>query len=264
MQLTNDTPTRREAHASLLVLAAALVVGTLVAFFTYSDYGPAYDAAFQAKYGELALRYFESGDTSCNEFHDLRFYGPLFEMLPAWIYEGTELHKYEVRHLFFGLLMLTCLPAVWLFARKFGDPWVAIFAVLAVVALPRFYGHWFNNSKDASFALCVTWFLWSVAHLFQRSRLPWSRAILCGIAMGLALCSRVGGFPLFVLFLGTGAGLWWLGGRDRNTPWTTACAQLATRSAVVVLVAWPVMVAPLALGPRRGRRPSHRGDSEGR
>lgn len=242
-----EQPSRQEQLLIQVVLWASLAVGLVVALLTYADYGPTYDAYIQANYGELALRYFQTGgeDRSCNEWLDLRFYGPLVEIIPAWIYEGGEHNKYHVRHLFLGLLALTTLPAVWLLGRKFADLRIAAFAVPAVATLPRFYGHWFNNSKDTSFAVLVLWFMFALIHMFSEARIRWHRCILCGVAMGLALCSRAGGFPLFVMFMGIATLSWLVARRDpADGSIGSAAVGALPKLLVVVVVAWPIMVAP--------------------
>ena len=243
-----ESASRGERRLSLLVLALALVTGLVVVATTYRDYGATWDEGVQARYGQLALRYFESGgeDRACNEFLDLRYYGPLVEMIPALVERGEGRRTFEVRHLFLGLLSVLSLPALWLYARSMRGPLLAAFGLMAIATMPRFFGHWFNNSKDTSFALAVMWFMASLAALFSGPRLPWPRVVLCGIATGLGLCARPGGLPLFVLFAGAGALAWLLTrepGQGGETVWR-AVRQLLVKGVAVFAIAWAVMVAP--------------------
>ena len=256
-------PSAGEARLAWLVLWIALAVGLVAVVWTYRDFGPTADESVQAKYGELTLDYFRSGgeDKSCNAFMDLRFYGPLVEALPALFYTPGEPGKYEARHLFLALLALLCIPAVWLYGRRFGDVHVGAFAVLAVATLPRFCGHWFNNSKDVTFAVAVLWLLYSLAATFTGPSVRWRRVVWCGVAMGLALCARPGGFPLFSVFL-VGAATTWVLTREpsqrsqrsqRSQPsqsgapgdslWAVSW-RLLPKLVAVVAIAWPIMVAP--------------------
>ena len=230
-----------------------LGVGLAVVALTFRDFGPTYDEAVQAGLGELALGYFESGGED-RTFEapppplpdDLHLYGPLVEMIPALFYEGESPAKYHTRHLYLGLLSLASVVAVWLYGKRFGDARVALFSVLIVATLPRLYGHAFINSKDIPFALSVIWFLWSLAALFADSRLRASRLVVCGIALGLGLCARPGGMPLFAMFL-FGAALIWLVTRERGPgepSHVRAALALAPRMLVVLAIAWPIMVAP--------------------
>jgi hypothetical protein len=228
-----------------------LALGVVVVVATHRDFGPTPDEGVQATYGELALRYFASGgaDTACNEYLDLRFYGPLVEMLSALFYDPAVGGKYEVRHLVLGLLSLLVIPGVWLYARISGLPGLPFFAVLAVVALPRFFGHWFNNSKDMPFALAVTWFMIALAWVVRDPGWRWRQVLVCAATMGLALCVRPGGFPILLLFLLAAVAIGEVGARRVDPYRSRAVARrsivgIAARVALVPLLAWVVMVLP--------------------
>ena len=128
-----DSPDSPE-RGGVWVLVATMVVALVGVLVGYRDYGPTWDEGVQARYGELALDYFRSGgeDRSCDEYLDLRYYGPLVEMIPALVDRSDGPRKYEIRHLFLGLLFVVSLPAVWLLARRLRVPWAAAFAVVAV------------------------------------------------------------------------------------------------------------------------------------
>ena len=221
-----------------------LGLGVLLVLLTWRDYGATWDEGLQARYGELCLRYFLSAgaDDACNSFEDLRFYGPLFEMLPALFYSPGEPGRFEVRHLFLGLLAASSLPGIWLFARRLGGTRVALFSVLAAGSIPRFYGHWFNNPKDLPFAVAMIWFMVALGALFGGARLRRRDAIACGLATGLVLCARPGGLPLLVLFLGGGAFLWWIAREPRGESTVRAARSLSGHLLTVLAIAWPMMV----------------------
>lgn len=174
--------------------------GMAAVALVHQDYGATWDEGAQAKYGELALAYFASGleDTACNDFLDLRLYGPLYEMIPAAVYGPGN--RFEVRHLFFGLLGVWILPAVALYGRLFRVPRLAPLAVVALCMLPRFVGHLCNNSKDVPFALATAWFLLAATWLALRGA-SWRRVLACGGALGLTAWARPGGVPLMVVYL---------------------------------------------------------------
>ena len=246
---TEQTISRRVTDLTLprLLPWALIIIGVVVAALTFQDYGPTPDDAVQATYGELALRYFTSAgaDTACNNFINLRFYGPLVEMVPALFYDADRSGKFEARHLILGLLALLSIPAVWSYGRRFDLPGLPLFAVLAVSTLPRFYGHWFNNSKDMPFAVAMIWFMVALAWLVVDPRWQWRQMIACGLAMGIVLCVRPGGFPILLLFLAGAAALGILATRSRGSRvpgqrWL----QRVPRVAIVPLVAWVVMVLP--------------------
>ena len=238
-----------EIRLARIAFWVVTAVGLAVALLTYADYGATWDEGVQADYGELALDYFQSGgeDTSCNEYKDLKYYGPLVELIPAWFHQGAEgARRYEIRHLFLGILSVLSLGGVWIYGRALRGTSVAILGVLAVATLPRLYGHTFNNSKDASFALAVLWFMAALAWLFGTREVRWSRALAVGVAMGLGLCMRPGGFPLFVLFGGSATLTWLLSrqGEAYRMPFWKAALGLLPKLALVFVVAWGIMVAP--------------------
>ncbi len=250
--MTDQSPTAPStADRGRLLPWLLLAIGLAVVVATYPDYGPTPDEGVQATYGELALGYFATGgtDTSCNEFLNLRFYGPLVEMLPALVYDTSSPGKYETRHLLLGLLSLLTIPAVWRFARGFALPGAAAFALLAVLTLPRFFAHWFNNSKDMPFALAVLWFMLALGWVAREPDWRWKQVLACGATLGLTLCVRPGGFPILLVFLVAAAGIGWLGSRwdtgeprpDGNRP---GIGMSLGRIALVPIVAWVVMVLP--------------------
>ncbi|MEM7203631.1 MAG: glycosyltransferase family 39 protein [Planctomycetota bacterium] len=215
---------------------------------THRDYGATWDEGLQARYGELALRYFASGgtDTACNTFEDLRFYNPLVEMVPALFYDAQDPERFRIRHLYLGLLASLCIPLVWGFARRLGDPLAALCGVLSLATLPRFYGHWHNNSKDLPFAVAFAGFLWAATRWLGHDRLPWQRALVGGLAGGAVLAVRPGGLPLLVAFAGLAAVVGRLSADRRETamPLGTAGRRLAAQIPVALAIAWVLMVLP--------------------
>ena len=164
MKSTEKPMGERHNNARLLTrwTWCVTVAGALAVVVLFDEYGITWDEAVQARYGELVVAYFKSGfsDRRCNEFLNLRFYGPFFETLCAVVYSDAGDWKFEVRHLCTGLVGLLIVPGVIRFARCFSRPGVACFSSLTVLMLPRLVGHAFTNSKDIPFA-CG--FVWSMA-----------------------------------------------------------------------------------------------------
>lgn len=250
-------PATRRIPSARLALAVGALLGILVVPLTYDDYGPTWDEAIQARYGELAFAYFASGgeDTRANEYLDLRYYGPLVEMLPVLVGVREGAARYELRHLVLGLLALLVLPAAWSYGRLLGGVHTAWIALPAVALQPRFYGHWFNNSKDLPFAVLTVWFLYAVGLLIARRRPSWSNVLLAGALLGLAACVRPGGLPLLVAYLGSGLLLRGLGrelrqgapgeaGRELTARLAAAIRSWGPRLAVLLALAWVILVLP--------------------
>lgn len=192
------TPSR-ERSAWVVVAVVALVIAG-----TYGDYGITWDEGVQSAYGDLALAYFGSGfhDRTCNEFLNLHLYGPLVEMLPAGLGRVAGRESYDARHLVLGILGLLSLPGVIVLVRGFRLPHLALLSCLALVLQPRFFGHWFNNSKDVPFAVALIALFAGLASMFLAPRRRPRHLLACGLAMAAALGVRPGGFPLLAAYLG--------------------------------------------------------------
>lgn len=223
-----------------LALGLVWTIAVVFVLVSHRDYGATWDEGLQARYGELSLQYFRSGaqDLRAVAYEDLYLYGPLFEMVPSLAAPTTGSQKFERRHLFLGLLATLTVPGVWLYARRFSQGWATIVAPAIVATLPRFQGHWFNNSKDLPFAVGILWFMAALLHLVEEERVRWTGVLGCGLAMGVAACARPGGLPLMVAFLGVGMLLRLGSGRGvelRILTWALP---------ILILVPWALMVTP--------------------
>lgn len=176
----------------LLIIPALYLV---VALATLGQYGITWDEPVQSRYGELALRSFATfdHDDSANRLLNLRWYGPLFEMLPAAVYSFAPAGKYLIRHLFVVLTGCAALAGAGVFCTLLGAE--AIAGQLLLLFLPQFYGSTFSNSKDVPFACAIVWTMVAMVRLLERPTKK--RIALAGLALGLALSIRVGAL-LFV------------------------------------------------------------------
>lgn len=230
---------RRHWIVALSLGAVALVV------VTHRDFGPTWDEAAQARYGELVVRYFASGlsDTRANELQNLHLYGPLVEVVAALLYANAPDQRYEIRHLFVGLLAVGLLPALFLVARRAGRRGLPWFAVLATLTLPRLVGHAFANSKDVPFALGIAWSMVALLRAFAERDHPWRNALACGAAFGLTLCVRPGGLGVLAAYAAGVAALAFATGVrpwPQRSEWTGGLA----RAGAAFAVAWIAMVLP--------------------
>lgn len=184
------------AAAWLLCAVFAAVAGS-----TFLDYGVTWDEGVQSRYGELVVNYFTSGfrDTACNRFLDLKLYGPLFEIIPAAASRLCPYGLFEVRHAAIAASALLALIGLVQFGRRFANPAVPFFAVLALLATPHFYGHAFNNSKDIPFACGFIWSMERIAALVLSDERTRRRSILAGVVIGLTMAVRVEAILLLVI-----------------------------------------------------------------
>jgi 4-amino-4-deoxy-L-arabinose transferase-like glycosyltransferase len=223
----------RHACAALLVLTAILFA------VIHTDYGITWDEGVQSTYGEQVLDYFASlgRDTRCNDYLDLRSYGPLFESAVALVYRAAGGFKYEIRHAAIGLAALLTLVAVWRLGLRLGGPAVAGFALLALLTMPRFVGHAFNNSKDVPFACAFAWAMVAMGRLLGRGGWRWTNVLACGVAIGVALAVRVGALVLVAYLVAAWLVSVALGNEERRA-WRDRVPKLVA----VAALAWTVMV----------------------
>ncbi len=201
----------------------------VVALFTFRDYGITWDESVQARYGELVLDYFRSGFSgdALQGLADLRFYGPLFELIAAMAAEVLPGSKWDVRHLLIGACALLAIVGAGRLAKLAGaDPLVA---QLALICQPQFWGHSFNNSKDIPFACACVWTLVAFARLAEHDR--WPRAVVAGLAAGAMMAIRPGG----ALLLAIGCAVLFAAAERRR--------RMAARLAVAAATAWGLMIA---------------------
>lgn len=186
-----DAGSRRD---SFLMKHGVTILFALVALATFRQYGVTWDEPVQSRYGELALHYYTTAgaDRSADQFLNLRWYGPLFEMLPAAIYQFAPPYKWEIRHLFIVLAGIAAVAGTGACASLLGVP--PFLAQLLLVLTPQFYGAAFNNSKDLPFAAAAIWTMVAMVRLLDQPSLRTS--MIAGAVLGLALSIRVGGLLL--------------------------------------------------------------------
>lgn len=166
---------------------------------TFKDYGIGWDDAFQSQYGDLVVRFLQSGgaDRRAIDFRNLRFYGGLFEAPVQYLAQFMPWQPFDTRHLMIALAGFLGILGAWRFARDLGGSLAGLLALLFLSTLPSFYGHLFINSKDIPFA---TAYIWSLYFMLRAAAglpaLPWRHALLLGMALGITLGIRVGGIVL--------------------------------------------------------------------
>ncbi len=232
------TPRRLPVFANAGLLAGALAIVLAL----YRDFGITWDEAAQLRYGQLVLECFRAGTTACgaNDFLDLQVYGPAFELLTALI-PADGLARFELRHLVIALSGLCAVLGSMLASGSVGVAWASTATAIALLTMPRFFGHMFNNSKDVPFAATFTLAVAALAALLSRPGRSWSRVLLAGVAVGAAAAVRPGGAPLLGLLLGATllASVW----LERSAV-GRAAIDAGLKGMVALGIAWLLMVLP--------------------
>jgi hypothetical protein len=220
-----------------LLVAALLLVGLV-----FQDYGISHDEAVQNEYGKMILAYYTSffQDRSALEYLDLFHYGGFFDLLAAILNAFSPLGVFETRHLLGGVLGVIGLAGAWRLGRLLGGERAGVLALTLLALTPPFWGHMFNNPKDAPFASAMVWTLYYLCRFVSETPTPSRSArIGFGIALGIALSIRAGAL-LMLFYLGVGLCLRLLGPFTRFKSFS-----LLGREAWVMLrsIALPLLIA---------------------
>ena len=143
------------------VAVGLLAVVSMVAAFTFRDYGLGWDDFTHAQYGELLLSLYTSGlqDTRALSFVNLYLYGGGFDLASAIAAKISPFELFETRRLVAAVIGLSGLVVTWRIGRRVGGPLAGLVALVLLATCPLYFGHMFINPKDAPFAVAMALFL---------------------------------------------------------------------------------------------------------
>ena len=225
-----------------------LMVGIVLLFFR--DFGVTWDEPNQNQYGKYVLQYYETffSDRAALNFLDAYLYGGLFDSTAALLMRLSPLGEYETRHLLNGLVGVAGVAGAWKLAGLLAGRRAALAAVLLLFLEPNYFGQMFNNHKDLPFA---AGYVWSLAYLLESlthfPRIPNRLIVKFGVAVGLTLGVRVGGFMLLG-YLGLAAlaylvfPTWFVGQRTEIPRASERLKGIAGSVAAVTAIAYAVML----------------------
>jgi hypothetical protein len=202
-----DTPVRRSVERTCDDLAIlALVVVSIVASFTFRDYGLGWDDYTHAEYADLLLKMYGSGftDTGALSFANLFMYGGGFDMAAALMHKIIPLELFETRRLLGAIVGIIGLAVTWRLGRRVAGPVGGLATLLLLALCPTFYGHMFMNPKDAPFAVAMVILMLGLVRLAQEYPNPSPRTVLIlGIGAGCAIgCRILAGLTLIYAVIG--------------------------------------------------------------
>lgn len=201
---SNSSQSKSWPLGGLILYLAILCVG----FSTVADYGMSLDELFRFRGGDAKLAYYQSWLTAEPQQPPQDNYPGLFDLPLALVHEclpdlGTRSEKGHVWSLCFGLLGLL---SAWRLTARIGGERAGFWALLLLVAVPRYYGHMFFNPKDIPLAATYVFGVWALVELFAKLPKPsWWHVVWVGLAAGVAISARIAGllilgyFALFVL-----------------------------------------------------------------
>lgn len=195
-----DSPVAQQLAFAILATLCVLT------FATFRDYGITWDEEVQNMYGNMLLALYTSGfqDRSALSFMNLYFYGGFFDLCTAIVNQFTPFDIYGTRHLLGGLMGVVGYIGVWRLTKLLAGEWAALAALAILATTPLLYGHTFVNPKDAPFAWLTVWVLYYGCRALMEAPRPRRSTILgFGIALGLALGTRILAIAWILAFLGT-------------------------------------------------------------
>ena len=218
------------------------------------DFGATWDEGDRHENGRLVLEFLQ-GLRPRSLAHWGTMYPALFDVIPAWFAQQSDLDLFVLRHRVNAVFGWVGILFAGLLGRRLFGPWAGLLTAILLAVSPRYFAHSMNNPKDLPFAAMTVVVLYAMSWLSPRW--PYLRAgAAAGVAVALALAlgTRPGALlyfaylPLLVLALVGVQRLRREGGRwaidwrvDRK-----AIAQLTARVAAVLVagvllgtVFWP-------------------------
>ena len=185
-------------RVSISLLLLVIVLGLA----TVSDYGSSWDENIRRQAGDAKLEYYQSllsgnwqraGEIASQPDN----YPGFYDLNLAILRRLSPFSDFLTGHAFslaFGLLTLA---GAMRLALLLDGARSAFLAGLILVLTPSFYGHMFINPKDIPFACGYIWSIYWIAVWIRQWPKPKPRTILlCGICLGIACATRVGGLVL--------------------------------------------------------------------
>ncbi len=212
-----------------------------IVLLTFRDYGVTWDEPDHRDYGRIIVGYWASGFRELPDAPHLHIYGGAFDGLAMWIADASPLGLWPTRHLLNAVAGLAGVAGAMAAGAALAGPRAGILAGLLLALTPPWWGHMFNNPKDIPFAAAH---IWAVALLLRWltvwPELPAGLVLKTGVAIGLALGSRIGGVVLLG-YLGL-ATVWPAkSGADRGLSKVLPLGLTAAAVAwAVMMVCWPM------------------------
>lgn len=187
--------------AFLVVILAGFILLPRLSF----DYGMTWDAKRHNIYGYDMLKYFEtdgedkaalSETSTMNEF---RYYGEHFNVIASWLNTHVKLWgEFETRHFLNALYGFLAMLFAALAAKEIGSWRSGLMAFVLIIFSPVFFGHSMNNPTDIPFAAGCAMALYYLIKVLKNLPSPkFAYLLWCGIGIGIAIGSRIGGIVFY-------------------------------------------------------------------
>lgn len=163
---------------------------------TFRQHGISNDEYVQHTYGQLLLKWYQSGlvDTAAFHFRNLYLYGGMFDLIAALLETLSDIWVWDMRHLLCAAFGWLGFLGVYRLAHLIGGARMGVLSMGLLFLTVSWSGTMFTHTKDIPFATCMLWA--SYAMVFYVRDLDKTAAkyqYLLGLAVGGALGMRIGG-----------------------------------------------------------------------
>lgn len=161
---------------------------------TLPHYGITWDEIFHYISGDMYLEYFRTTELRIEENSNLRYYGPVVDVLSAVSNKQLHLEREWLdediaRHLPGTLLGILVLPLVFSMVARTSGRRAAFFSVLALALCPHFFSYVHNDPKDIGLTFFYTGVLWAAVHRVRGGGPIW--ILVAAILFGLGYATKL-------------------------------------------------------------------------
>lgn len=219
-----------------LVFFCLAVLGIIAFPILSFSYGITWDEYGDAEYAKRVLKYYMSFGEDKSAFTEaktnavfghLLYYGASVNLFMAFVAKYlSPFGLYETRHIIVSLIGVTGIIYAGRVGKLLGNWQTGVIVLLLLLVSPHFFGHQFNNQKDAPFAAGYIISLYYLICFIRELPSPTRKtSFLVALSFGLTIGVRIGGLllPAYLLMC---MGLWWL--------YQTATAGIKTTGKLVV------------------------------
>lgn len=191
-------------YATSFWVACVFFLGLLgIGWQVNPDYGAAWDELMQRGTGINNYRMYLGDHHALDGYADVD-YGPFWEVGLEVVVRQLRIEDsgdiWRFRHWCGHLLYLSGVLAFYALVREhFGNRWLALFAAMLLVLMPRFYAHSFFNSKDIPFLVTNIWTLYLARRFLERPSLLTS--VMLGATIGWTINLRIAGLMTLAMVL---------------------------------------------------------------
>lgn len=164
------------------------------AFATLGDYGITIDEPLHHASGEMNLAHFFGSTQAIENYHNLKYYGPVSDMIGVLTYLlGHKLFRIfnavDARHLHLILFFSMSILLIYWISLCFWNKPTAVMSALFFMLNPRLIGHAHNNPKEIPL---IAWMLLLVFFMLKRQDTGnqlWTAATAA--AFGMAFATKI-------------------------------------------------------------------------